>query len=284
MSSPIPNGLPARISAEDDDRMQGSGQEGEGEEEGEDVGIGNVMDDSSEEDEEDEEEARRVTEGFIVGDEEDEEDEEDEGPKKRRKRRKKHHDRGNAFRVHALYQSYFLSEEILEDDDLELMEENTGGVFKKQPRLSKLRDLSRSPTSSKRLTVVESSDDDLEMGERPRVVDISKIWDDRDEDEDIDDFIEYSDEDVASLNQAAREARREEKRQELRRKRAQVRPELVGIDAKYVCLPQYVLLVILCLSVRGTNFTRFSATVTNTIGHLLEMMMWTARRNNSNRK
>ena len=34
---------------------------------------------------------------------------------------------------------------------------------------------------------VESSDD-LELGERPRVVDISKIWD---EDEDIDDFIEY---------------------------------------------------------------------------------------------
>jgi transcription elongation factor SPT6 len=40
------------------------------------------------------------------------------------------------------------------------------------------------------------------------------------------------------LNQAAREARREEKRQELRRKRAQVRPELVGIDAKYVSVPQ----------------------------------------------
>src|SRR5260221_2931540 len=129
---------------------------------------------------------------------------------------------------------YFLSEEILEDDDLELLEENTGGYFRKKSRLSKLRDLSRSPASSKRLTVVESSDDDLEMGERPRVVDISKIWDDRDEDEDIDDFIEYSDEDVAPLNQAAREARREEKRQELRRKRAQVRPELVGIDAKYV--------------------------------------------------
>ena len=232
MSSPIPDGLPARLSAEDDDRMQGSGQEGEGEEE--DVGIGNVIDDSSEEEEEDEEEARRVTEGFIVGDEEDEEDEEVEGPKKRRKRRKKHHHRGNAFRICAVSQSYFLSEEILEDDDLELMEENTGSIFKKKSRLAKLRDLSRSPASSKRLTIIESSDDDLEMGERPRVVDISKIWDDRDEDEDIDDFIEYSDEDVAPLNQAAREARREEKRQELRRKRAQVRPELVGIDAKYV--------------------------------------------------
>jgi len=38
MSSPIPDVLPARISAEDNDRMQGSGQEGEGEKE--DVGIG----------------------------------------------------------------------------------------------------------------------------------------------------------------------------------------------------------------------------------------------------
>jgi transcription elongation factor SPT6 len=116
------------------------------------------------------------------------------------------------------------------------MEENTGGVFRKKSRLSRLRHLSHSPASSKRRTVVESSDDDLDIGEQPRVVDdISKIWDDDrrdDEDEDIDDFIEYSDEEAGPFNQAAREARREEKRQELRRKRAQVRPELVGIDAK----------------------------------------------------
>lgn len=121
------------------------------------------------------------------------------------------------------------------------MEENTRGVLKKKNRLAKLRHLSRSPASSKRLPVVESSDDDLDTGEQPRV-DISKIWDDdRDEDEDIDDdFIEYSDEDMAPWNQAARDAKREEKRQELRRKRAQVRPELVGIDAKYVCHSQLI--------------------------------------------
>jgi transcription elongation factor SPT6 len=143
----------------------------------------------------------------------------------------------NAF-IHVTYLSHILPEETLEDDDLDLLEENTRGVFRKKNRLAKLRHLSRSPASSKRHTVVESSDDDLDTSEQPRV-DISKIWDDdRDEDEDIDDFIDYSDEDMATLNQAARDARREEKRQELRRKRAQVRPELVGIDAKFVCHPQ----------------------------------------------
>lgn len=119
---------------------------------------------------------------------------------------------------------------------MELLEENTGGVFRKK---SRFLHRSRSPASSKRRIVVEPSDDDLSAGEQPRVIDdISKIWDDDrrgdDEDEDIDDFIEYSDEEAGLLNEAAREARREEKRKELRRKRAQVRPELVGIDAKYV--------------------------------------------------
>ena len=77
--------------------------------------------------------------------------------------------------------------------------------------------------------------------------DISKIWDDDqrgDEEDDIDDFIEYSDDEAGPLNEAAREARREEKRQELRRKRAQVRPELVGIDAKCVAIPHSTQLLI----------------------------------------
>jgi transcription elongation factor SPT6 len=118
---------------------------------------------------------------------------------------------------------------------LELLAENTRGVYKKKGRLSRLHRRSHSP-ASKRRTVVESSDDDLFTGEQPRRIDdISKIWDDDrrgdDEDEDIDDFIEYSDEEASHLNEAAAQ---EEKRQKMRRKRAQVRPELVGIDAKYV--------------------------------------------------
>jgi len=147
----------------------------------------------------------------------------------------------NVFPLNAgLTSRYGSEEEILEEDDLDLLQENTGGVFKKSRRLTKLRHMeSQSPPTSsfKRRNVVESSDDDLDTGERPRVADdISKIWDDDrrvdDEDEDMDDFIEYSDEDAEVLNEEAREARREEKRQEIRRKRAQVRPELVGIDAK----------------------------------------------------
>ena len=95
--------------------------------------------------------------------------------------------------------------------------------------------------------MVESSDDDLDNDENlPRVPDIQRIWDDErrgdeeeeDADMDMDDFIEYSDEEEAggTLNENAREERRREKRQELeRRKRALgARPELAGIDAKYV--------------------------------------------------
>ena len=46
-------------------------------EEGEDVEMGQVIDDSSEEESDDEEEARRIREGFIVDEDEDEGDEED---------------------------------------------------------------------------------------------------------------------------------------------------------------------------------------------------------------
>ena len=71
------------------------------------------------------------------------------------------------------------------------------------------------------------------------------LWDDErrgDDDEegdmDTDSFIEYSDEEEAGGNEEAREERRREKKQDAeRRKRARrVRPELAGIDAKYVSL------------------------------------------------
>jgi len=138
-----------------------------------------------------------------------------------------------------------LEEETLEDDDLELLEENTGGAFRRKSRLTRLRHRdSESPpaaSSSKRRAVVESSDDDLDNEERQRdVPDIGKIWDDErrgdDDDDELSDFIEYSDEDEGvAMNEEARAARKQEKHQEqIRRKRARVRPELAGIDAKYV--------------------------------------------------
>ncbi|KAG6917973.1 hypothetical protein DXG01_017157 [Tephrocybe rancida] len=223
---------------EQDDPMLGSGQEdgGEGDAEGEgegDVIMPNVSDDSSEEGEDDEEEARRVRDGFIVDEEEDEEEDDEDGEeerRKRRKRRKKHHRKRDE------------DEEGLEEEDLELLEENTGASFKKNRlrRLRRGRD-SESPTasSSKRKALVESSEDDLDNDDLPQVQDIQRIWDDRgeedDDDGDMDDFIEDDEEEEggAVMDEEAREERRREKKQEQeRRKKARgARPELAGIDA-----------------------------------------------------
>ncbi|KAF8636737.1 hypothetical protein AX17_003540 [Amanita inopinata Kibby_2008] len=211
----------------EDDPMQGSEHEEDGK------GDGDVMltDDSSEEGEDDEEEERRIRQGFIVDEDEEEEDEEEEKIRKRRKRRKKHRRREE--------------DEALEEDDLELLEENTGASFKKS-RLTRLRRgrESESPpaaSTSKRRTVLESSDEDIDQNKSHRVPDIQNIWDDgREDDEDyndmyMDDFIEYDEEEEGGvpLDEKAREARRREKRQEQeRRKRARgARPEFEGIDA-----------------------------------------------------
>jgi len=72
-----------RHSVEDDENMQ--------EDEGEDVEMGQPIDDSSEEESDDEEEAARIREGFIVDEDEDEDDEEEQKERRRRKRRKKRH-------------------------------------------------------------------------------------------------------------------------------------------------------------------------------------------------
>jgi transcription elongation factor SPT6 len=101
------------------------------------------------------------------------------------------------------------------------------------------------PSSSKRAAVIVSSDDDIDNEDAlPRVQDIQRIWDDDrgrdDEDEygdmDMDDFIEYDDEEEGgvAMDEHAREERRKEKKQEQeRRKKARAaRPELAGIDAK----------------------------------------------------
>lgn len=92
--------------------------------------------------------------------------------------------------------------------------------------------------------MVESSDEDLDNDENSRQAqDISNIWAD-DEDLSEDDFIDDSDESATGMNEEARAARREERRQEnLRRKRARVRPELVGIDAKWVIFCMITILI-----------------------------------------
>ncbi|KAF9483749.1 transcription elongation factor SPT6 [Pholiota conissans] len=218
-SSDVDAHLLQDITGDVDDPMHRSGAE---DEEGEgDVLMPDVTDDdSSEEGEDDEEEARRIREGFIV-----DEDEEEEVPRKRRRKSKRNRE-----------------EETLEEDDFALLAENTGGAFKKKSRLTRLHhrrsDSPPTASSSKRAAIIESSEDDLDNEEEMREVpDIRKIWDDdrgAEDDEDMSDFIDYSDEDEGgvAMNDETREARRQEKRQEqIRRKRARVRPELAGIDA-----------------------------------------------------
>lgn len=135
----------------------------------------------------------------------------------------------------------------LEDDDLALLEENTGTSFKRRGRLTRLRrgrDSESPPaaSTSKRRAVIDSSDDDLDHDDLPRVQDIHNIWDDdggRGDEDDIDSFIESDDEEGgAVLDEKAREERRrEKKKQDVERRRTQkAHPELAGIDAKYVTM------------------------------------------------
>ncbi|GJE87155.1 transcription elongation factor Spt6 [Phanerochaete sordida] len=214
--------------------MQGSVEEDEAD--GPAAGAA-ISDDSSEEPEEDEEEAKRIREGFIVDeDEEDEEAEEDEEERRRRrKRRKRRHRRER-------------EEEALEEDDLELLEENTGTSFKH--RLTRLRRAHDSvsppaPSSSRRKTIVQSDEDDLDNDdlELPRVQDIHNIWDDeraagRDDEDDVDmddmdNFIDDDeDEQGGAMDEEEREERRRERRrQERERRKALGSESLPGIDA-----------------------------------------------------
>ncbi|KAI0374913.1 transcription elongation factor Spt6 [Pilatotrama ljubarskyi] len=230
MSSPVRDHEHAPRDDEDDP-MQASGQEEE--DEGDAVAPAGASDDSSEEPEEDEEEERRIREGFIVDEEEEEEDEEEER-RKRRKRRKKRHHRDD-------------DEDALDEDDLELLEENTGASYSR--RLTRIRpgretESPPAPSSSKARAVVESSDEDLENDDFPRVQDIHSIWDDeraaagRDDDDvdmdDMDNFIEYEDEEEVSgaMDENEREERRRERRrlEKARRRAFGSRPELAGID------------------------------------------------------
>jgi transcription elongation factor SPT6 len=138
-------------------------------------------------------------------------------------------------------------DDALDDEDLELLNENTGSNFK--GRLTRLRrggdSPSPGPSSSKRRVVVESSDDDLDDDlDLPQVQDIQRIWDDeraggRDDEDDLDDmdnFIDYEEEEggVGAMNEDEREERRRERRrlEKERRKATGARPELAGIDAK----------------------------------------------------
>lgn len=138
-------------------------------------------------------------------------------------------------------------EDDLDEEDLELLEENTGGRIRSRhlTRLRRGRDSGSDEEAgtAKRKTVVESSDDDLDetniIGAR-EVKTLQDIWNDehagRDDDDDMDDFIddeEDEEEGAGAMAREEREAIRQKKRlaEKERRKALKSRPELTGIDA-----------------------------------------------------
>jgi transcription elongation factor SPT6 len=142
--------------------------------------------------------------------------------------------------------------EALEEDDLDLLEENTGGSFKK-PRLTRLRrgrDDSP-PSTSRRRNAIESSDEDLDNDdlELPPTEnqDIQRIFDDAQDDDDGDlddmhDFIDYGDDEdgegTGQMDEQEKEQRRRERRkaETARRRLLGQRPDLIGMDEKYVSI------------------------------------------------
>lgn len=230
-----------------------------------------ISDDSSEEEEEDEEAARRVREGFIVDEDEDEEEEEEEDDEERRRKKRRKHKHRHRHK-HRRRKLIFLScrwrisdcsvvlycldgedeEEDLDEEDLELLEENTGGRIRSRhlTRLRRGRDSEESDEgpSTRRKVIVESSDDDIDESNiigAQAIQSIQNIWDDeragRDDDDemDMDDFIddeEDEEEGAGAMAEEEREERRRERRrlEKERRKALRSRPELTGIDAGFV--------------------------------------------------
>ena len=147
-------------------------------------------------------------------------------------------------------------EEDLDEDDLDLLEENTGGRIVRS-KLTRLRrgqasDDEGAGGSSRRRTIDDSDDSGIDeaniIGARPSrtIQDIQNIWDDDrvggredDEDMDMDDFIADEDEEeegAGAMAEEEREERRRERRrlERERRELMKAQPELTGIDARYV--------------------------------------------------
>jgi hypothetical protein len=143
-------------------------------------------------------------------------------------------------------------EEDLEEDDLDLLEENTGTRIARKNKLTRLRRgrESESPVESRAKKPYRSilddqlSEDEDDLGVEPQVADdVRGIWDDdrvggRDLEDDVDmddDFIDddLDDDGMGDLGEEEREERRKERlRLERERRKALGRPDMVGIDAR----------------------------------------------------
>ncbi|PWN39561.1 hypothetical protein IE81DRAFT_338403 [Ceraceosorus guamensis] len=136
-------------------------------------------DDSSEEDEDDDpEEARRIAQGFIVDEEEDEEQEDDDEQERRRKRKRRKQKRRRQLEE---------ENEELDEDDLDLLAENTGVKRRKEERkLKRFRRGSATPEprpSSRPEDLSHMFDDDDEDGPAAAVTATAKRRADTDEEE-----------------------------------------------------------------------------------------------------
>ncbi|KAF9998537.1 Transcription elongation factor spt6, partial [Modicella reniformis] len=176
--------------SDDEDRRNYS------DEEGEDVGYDDD-DDSEDEEDDDEEELKKVRDGFIV-DDEDEEDEEDEEIVRRSKKKKRKKE---------------IIEEDLDEEDLDLMEENTGVKIRRPEKYKRL----------KKRRQEEDDDEDEEMsGTRHDA--LQKIFDDED-DEGLDDRGGYDDEMDRFIDDDEEDEDLDDRRHD-RREKAPVKPRV----------------------------------------------------------
>lgn len=139
-------------------------------------------------------------------------------------------------------------DENLEDDDLELLEENTGTSFKKNRRIRRGGDRESPEASSYRRPRVapsDSEDNDLDL---PKVQDIQRIFDNESGD-DTDSFIETDEEEGGLSHEAAREEKQKRKLMKQRHRLAlSSHPDLEGFDAVYAsCYHRSVPLLIIAL-------------------------------------
>ncbi|KZV86555.1 transcription elongation factor Spt6 [Exidia glandulosa HHB12029] len=182
------------------------------------------LDDSSEEEESDEEEERRVRDGFIVDEDDDDDGDDDDDVKRHKKRRKR--------RKHSRREEDGDDAEMLEDDDLDLLEENTGRRIERNPhQLTRLRrGRSQSPPGkqSKRASKSDRGNDI-----------VADIWNDDDEgaidadddvqdDDDMGGFIDDDEDEDNALGEDERLALREEKRKKMRKVISG--HDMIGID------------------------------------------------------
>jgi transcription elongation factor SPT6 len=147
----------------------------------------------------------------------------------------------------------------LDEDDLDLLEENTG-PSKGLTRLRRGTSPSEEPRRKSRpsAAISDEDEDDLEL---PQVQDIHRIWDDertggREDDDDVDmddmdNFIDYEDEEDGQEQMDEQERKRKRKEAKMMRAKA-IRGTIPGVDAKCACLspPNSSPLLILCQCIR----------------------------------